>query len=276
MEDHSKEIIHNDLMLYYERYGMGDKVFVAFTGYGMRCNSFEFITQHSNLKKTSYFIIGLFHIESEFLNRRTIDTSLSSKEFYDLFELFLQKEKISKFSLVGYSIGARLCMQLISTYYNDIENILFIAPDGIIQNRWYKYIMLNNVTRKLFKMTGERSDLVLRIVKFLNSLGFVSRAETAVVMKNIQSGKLKIVYAVWMAYHNIMPNFKSVSAVILKENIPVSFVFAKDDALIPSTISNKISNSLVDYANIEIIDDNHQLLKEKNVEIFLKALKRNV
>ena len=123
----------------YAVFGSGEKVVVAFHGFGREAGDFEQFT--SALEHDERFIsINLFqHGNSQWPSERALTDSLKKNEHAKFFQAFLGHLGVERFSLFAYSLGGKIAMQTCLLMPAQIDKMLLIAPDGLKVNRFYRF-----------------------------------------------------------------------------------------------------------------------------------------
>jgi len=248
-----------DLIYAGERYGKGKHHIFYFHGFGQKCNSVKKFLSNSLLEAYTVHSVGLFFHESSFPLERLPNSPLESQELVSFITEYRKMHGIGDFHLMGYSIGARLCFDLLLHF--KIKGILVIAPDGITKNIWQTLFTRSSLINKLALTTVRNSRISLGFATFIHRIGLISTYELRLTRNNIRSPKaLKNVLNVWACYSRIYPSFNKWIEVLREKNIPHYFLFGKNDKIITSRASRKV---LKHSNNVEIVDDGHDLVKEK-------------
>ena len=62
-----------------------------------------------------------------------------SKSFWKkLLGLFLEKENIEDFHVMGFSLGARLALTSFEMFPSKVKKLYLLAPDGIQDSIWFR------------------------------------------------------------------------------------------------------------------------------------------
>jgi pimeloyl-ACP methyl ester carboxylesterase len=241
------------------RYGHGSEHIFYFHGFGQKCDSVKKFLSESLLESFTIHSIGLFFHESTLLDERSIKSPLESDELISFMNAYTKMNGITHFHLMGYSMGARLCFDLL--LHNCVKSIFVIAPDGISKNIWHSLFTQSTVLNRLVLTLVNNSGISHGLTTFLYSIGLISDYEKRLIQNNIHSSEaLKKVFSVWVFYSKIYPSFGKWTKVLLERGIPHYFMFGKKDKIITNRAANKM---LKHTNNVEIVNDGHDLVKEK-------------
>ncbi|WP_027002995.1 alpha/beta fold hydrolase [Hugenholtzia roseola] len=109
-----------------------------------------------------------FYEVGKVLEKREIQLCLSN-----LFDLY----QIQTFTLLGYSLGSRLAMEVALLFPEKVEKLTLLAPDGILPNFWYRAATsfwgspLFQIFLKLERNKHFFSKLILSGLDFSKKLG---------------------------------------------------------------------------------------------------------
>ena len=248
-----------DLLYAGERYGKGKQHIFYFHGFGQKCNSVKKFLSESFLESYTVHSIGLFFHESSFILERSINSPLKSQELVEFINSYTKGNGIKDFHLMGYSIGARLCFELV--LHENVKSLFVIAPDGITKNIWQSLFAQSTILNRLVLTFVNNIGISNGITSFIHRLGLISEYEKRLIHNNTHSAEsLKNVFNVWVCYSKIYPSFGKWTAAIKEKQIPHYFLFGKKDRIITSRAANKI---LKHTNKVEIVNDGHDLVKEK-------------
>ncbi|UPT66842.1 MAG: alpha/beta hydrolase [Sphingobacteriales bacterium JAD_PAG50586_3] len=160
--------------VHYAAIGNGDKYLLAFHGYGQEgavFNAFE------NSLGRHYTIIAfdLFHHgESAYPLNLPPDTALETHQFKLMLEVLLTKLGVDTFGLMGYSMGGRICLQLLTLFGDRVNELYLFAPDGIKRSNGYAFGTYTLLGKALFKLMIDAGGIMLSALKLGNTLGIVN------------------------------------------------------------------------------------------------------
>lgn len=147
--------------LHYCVKGNGSKHLILFHGFGQDHQVYD--TWYNQL--SDKFKIIAIDLPYHGLSSRS-NQALSKEEWYELFKLLLQTEKIESFSLCGYSLGGRFALTTAYHFHRQINQLYLIAPDGIHKNRWYR--LATGPGRVLFKFLMKNPDRFFKLLDWLD------------------------------------------------------------------------------------------------------------
>ena len=241
--------------LHYLATGNGKKVVVLFHGYGQDANLFLPLNTYLNTEYTLISIDLPLHGKS-----RWGETIFTKQLLVSLIKQIQTQYLVSKISLIGYSMGGRVCLTITELMPECIDKMVLLAPDGLVFNWAYYLATSNYVGKKIF----------LQIIRKPN--GFINLANWLLKKKLIASSKHKLItrylltdtdkallLSVWAGMAAIIPNLRKLKAIIKQNKIPVFIFMGKFDKIIPASHALKFKNGL-DTVQLHILQKGHKLL----------------
>jgi pimeloyl-ACP methyl ester carboxylesterase len=119
--------------LSFEKNGRGDQILFLFHGFGLTKEVFRPWIDHLSNRFTIYSVDLFYHGDSIRPHGR-----LHKKNWKLMFEQFLAHEKIERFSVLGFSLGARFAICSAIELSNRCDHLYLVAPDAIYKTPWFK------------------------------------------------------------------------------------------------------------------------------------------
>jgi pimeloyl-ACP methyl ester carboxylesterase len=239
--------------------GNGTKIFIAFHGFGQDGNAFRkfALGEHD---ATIYAFDLPFHGYTEI---RDLTMPLIDRDMEELIQKLLGIKSIVNFSLIGFSIGAKLIFSVVEKFYTRIKEVWLLAPDGISANFWYGLATKNRTTQYLFQMVLHHPALFNRLGRVLQFTGLVDQKILLFALKSIDSDDKRLqVYNTWMYLRKLKLRRNQLIEILNKEKIPVYFILGNSDKIINSTSIVPLYRKL-SYAQIIELSCGHQNLINK-------------
>ncbi len=242
--------------LFYEIFGDGPKVLIAFHGFGQDRNIF---LSWSQKLKSQYKILALdlfFHGSSTRNSER-----LSKTEWNEWLDLILEKEQINRFSVLGYSLGGRFAICTAILKSDQIDELTLIAPDGIFLTPWYKLVTTPGL-RLFLKYLLLRSDRLEQLIKINKRTKLVNAYVADFVQKEMgDEENRKRIYLSWNCFKYLGYTKKELAATFGKAKFNRKIILGSKDYVIhPKDISPIIEN--MGSFQVHILPlKHHQLIK---------------
>lgn len=265
-----KDFCFKNTVLNYSVYGTGPKILLAFHGFGQNKSAYKPFQSALGDDYTIYSFDLFFHGKSKWNN----DLPVLSKDFWkELMKAFLIQEKIGRFSIVGYSLGGKFLLATLESFPQNIEKIIFIAPDGIKINFWYNLATYPYLLRLLFKKTINTPQIFQGVTRLADDLGLVNKSLLKFAKTQMDTReKREKVYSSWVVFRGFKFDNSKIASLINDHEIAVEVFLGRYDKMIKRKHVNLLLKKLNDY-KLEVLETGHNKLiaevaehlkKEKN------------
>jgi pimeloyl-ACP methyl ester carboxylesterase len=261
-------INHSNAKLKCVKTGSGPEVMLLFHGFGQDHRAFKTFLQNPSEEFTYYNFDLFFHGESEW-NR---GESPIEKDFCTaIFQKFLADNKIEKFSITAFSLGCRFALACIEAFPNRIEKVYLMAPDGIKTSFWYTIATYPWMFRKIFKSMIKHPFSFKIIAHSLYELHLADKSLLKFAEHQMNTlEKRKRVYYTWVVFRHLKFNLQHLSKLINENNIYVTLIAGKKDAVIKakdtSGFVQKLKNGKVEILNT----GHHGILKDPKLSEIIR------
>lgn len=246
------------------RYGNGDELLVAFHGYGMDGNQFSILSS----LYPKYQIVA-FHLP--FHVRNSTDHEWI-KNVSKQIESLLAATSIHGFSLLGYSIGAKIALQFASIYHTQINHIFLFAPFGIEKHIGIQFI--SSVSgQHLFKFLNNTS-LPIALMKLTKWMGIIDSELFGIVKFELSTKQKseKLRKSLGMV-GKIQVDIKNIIEKLNDRKSEIIVVYGKHDLLFPFEKRN--TNLLKKILNLQvlIVNEGHWMITKKLDKLLASKVK---
>jgi len=251
---------YQNTLLAYQEIGTGKKIMLFFHGYGQSKKVFEVKATELGQEYTCYLFDLFFHGESEW----SYGEEVLTKQFWSKsIELFLVEQKIDRFSVAGFSLGARFVFATLESVPDKIDDFFLIAPDGIKNSLWYNLATYPIALRKLFKSMIFHEGRFYSIAHFINRLGLVDNGLLRFAESQMKTEEMrKRVYYSWVVFRKLKFNIPAIAALIRKHAIRTTLIIGRFDKVITETNMKKLLKHLPECTVIKL-ETGHNGLIEK-------------
>jgi pimeloyl-ACP methyl ester carboxylesterase len=246
----------------YEKWGRGPEILIAFHGFGQTHSIFENIAPALEDRFTVYACSLFYHGESKLPDHVNPGEPIPPELFKEGVLEFCHQNNISKFSLMGYSLGGRLVLQLVELIPERINYLLLLAPDGVKKSRWYYFATNHFIGKRLFKRVVYKPKLLFALVKIFKATGIIKEKMAKFVHSQYgeEEKRLKI-FNVWNTYSVITPRVRKVKANIKQHHLKTLIFTGTYDPVLDEKIGYILSVGLEDEVKWVKIEAGHDLLK---------------
>ncbi len=257
----------------YEKWGTGSEVLISFHGFGQSASIFNNIASALEEKYTVYACSLFYHGESKLPDHVNPGEPIPPELFKEGVLEFCRQNNIGKFSLMGYSLGGRLVLQLVELIPERINHLLLLAPDGVKKSRWYYFATNHFIGKRLFKRVVYKPKLLFRLVKVFKATGIVKEKMAKFVHSQYgeEEKRLKI-FNVWNTYSIITPPVRKVKANIKEHHLKTVIFTGEYDPVLDSQIGHILSTGIEEEVKWVKIKAGHDLLKPAYADLIKAEL----
>ncbi|REJ83761.1 MAG: alpha/beta fold hydrolase [Bacteroidetes bacterium] len=245
----------------YFKFGNGPEVLFAWHGFDNDADDFRIF---ENAFGNRYTIIALnlfYHGKSKPLNDGAA-LNFNSEDLIIFFKKLLEEIKCERFSMLGFSLGGRIILDLLPKFAERIDRILLLAPDGLVISKWYLFITHTYFGKYLFKRVIKKPNRFFRIARFIRATGLLKEKQYKFALANFDTPeKRRKVYNVWMIFRNILPVYPEIKSVLSRHNIQITIFFGKFDTIIPASFADQFRKKTKAEIRVKELNTGHNLMK---------------
>ena len=246
---YSKFIYHGS-KLHYSVFGEGEKVLLMFHGFGHTHKQMREIEEALSPEFKIYNFDLFFHGFSEWNHN---DTALTHDFWQRMLDAFFAENAIEKFSLLGFSLGAKVALASVELFPEKVEQLFLIAPDGIKNSPFYNMATLPAI-KGLFRQIILQPAIFYKLVKILSLFRLVDKSVLRFASIQMNSrDKRRRVYYTWTVYKGLKPNIENIISILNKKEIHTEIFAGKYDRIIRSEqvklFADRLKNAKLSYMN---------------------------
>jgi pimeloyl-ACP methyl ester carboxylesterase len=254
MVDHTLKIFNSSI--HYIKTGKGKHVILAFHGFSENATGFNQISEALGDSHTLIAPDFPWHGQTDWVENRVF----TKDDFFRVIESILKQYDIEKFSVLGFSMGGRLALNLVEKFPERIKQVFLVAPDGIKTAFVFDLAVYPLWGKWIFRTVMRKPGLFFFLVKLLYKTGGISRFmyEFTFNHMNTQEKRDRIFYT-WVSLKKLSPSVPESKKIINQYKIPVHLFFGKTDEVIRPEVGKYFMEGL-DHATLDIIPKGHKLI----------------
>ena len=152
---------HGPTTLAYRSYGNGFAQVLAFHGFGRTSADFALFEPLLAERCTIHAFDLHFHGESSTPGERAHEP-FTPEELAAYFTAFADHMGVQRVTLLGYSLGGRIALSLLTTMPDRVASVLLVAPDGLKTRPWYRVLAASRFGRHLYGRFVETRTAFMR------------------------------------------------------------------------------------------------------------------
>ena len=260
-----------DSRIHYSYFGAGRSLLFCFHGYGESAVSFEFLDE---ALAQEFIIVAIdlpFHGQTEWREARPLEPG----------ELLGALEKLAAgipglsagWSLLGYSMGGRIALQLLELASEKFRQVVLLAPDGLRVNPWYWLGTQTFFGNRIFRWTVHHPGWLFFVLRAGNFLRVVNPSVFKFTSHYIGDEQARQrLYERWTAMRLFKPKLPAIARTVIHRRIPVQLIYGSYDRIIRWERGERFQRSCASFCRLTVLTAGHQLLQPKFMEVIVNAL----
>lgn len=257
--------------------GKGPEPLLGFHGFGQIPAVFYNLEPSLGKHFTLYSFALFHHGKSKYPADISPDQPMEPEFLSAMLDAFCEEKKIGRVSLLGYSLGGRVCLQYLQLQPERIKTMILLAPDGIKKSFWYHFATQSPRGKKMFRRMIDRPSLFFQLVKYFRMMGFLSKKmEKFIYSQYGDETNRKKIFNVWNSYSHITPRVAKSRQTIIEHQIPTVIFTGTYDPVLNEEIGKILSKGLEQYVHWQPIKAGHDLIKESYNDVIFPVLKEKI
>jgi len=259
-------LTYQDSLIHYRYSGEGPKTVLCFHGFGTFARTFDWLAAH--VPGHIFIAFDLpYHGETRW-NNGEMFTPADMLRIIDL----CPHVKSESFGLMGYSMGGRICLQLVQEIPGKINNLVLLAPDGLHANPWYRLATRTRIGNLIFRRVMKEPRSFIRVLRRAASVGLVNKGVVKFVDRYLENDFVRRqVYRVWTSFRKFRPDLELIPDLLVKHGIPVSLIYGRYDTIIPLAPGERFFLGLKGKKRFDVLESGHQILHVRNAPYIAEA-----
>ncbi|WP_018627049.1 alpha/beta fold hydrolase [Niabella aurantiaca] len=256
-------------MISYSVTGNGPQPVVCFHGFNESASSFS-ILENSGGRYTILAIDAPFHGHTSWKE----GSRFTPDQLHEILHILLEAESCSPtqpLTLIGFSLGGRICLSYYQHYPQRVNRLLLLAPDGLKMSFWYWFSSHTLLGNRLFACTMKHPAWLIRFAGILHKTGLINAGVKKFVIHHLHQPQVREkLYTVWTAFRFFRPDIAQVKKAIAQKQTPVALYFGRYDKVIPAKRGSRFVKNIEAFAKTRVLEAGHRLLHHKTVQTALR------
>lgn len=232
--------------VHYLKMGEGNELLVAFHGYGQQAKIFNAFSISLEKKYTTISIDLPFHGSSTWNSNKPMTVD----DLDAVINEILKREKKSQISLMGYSIGARVCLTLLTNRFELVKQCILLAPEGLWKNKLYLFATHNPIGKMLFSFLVKNPFFINVFLSVAGRFKYIRKSKINFIKNNLNSEKQrKLLLNVWPNLSNLIPDYEKLDKILSEKGNILTIFNGKFDIIVPTRRIKKLKK---EYPNIKL------------------------
>lgn len=243
--------------LRYKKAGYGNKVVLLFHGFGQNKEVFNDLIKDWKVQFT-FYSFDIFYHGNSYLE--TGVKEFTQNDFKEFMDLFFKKHALEKVRLIGFSMGGRFVNEIVMNFPDKVEEVNYVAPDGIRVNPWFKVATSTSMMRTIFKKIVHTPGLFFLLMKGLGRARIVHRGLIRFGIHQMDTVEKRMrVYNTWKMIYKIKTDTDQLAESFNKHQIKGRFFFGKYDQIVNRDMLGFFIDKL-DHKQVKVYPTGHNRL----------------
>jgi pimeloyl-ACP methyl ester carboxylesterase len=243
--------------------GTGSKKLLLFHGFGQDHTALLPLAAAVGDIYTCYLFDLYFHGQSHWAPG---DTPIKKEDWKHYLHGFLHEHQIDIFSVLGFSLGARLALASLEAFPARTETLFLIAPDGLRASPWYTLATGSLPARKIFHAAITQPGIFFKLANTLHRWGWLDPKLHRVAEYHMRHPqKREQVYYAWVVFRRLKYVPRQLVKLIRQHGIRVVMIAGTRDTLIPpARVQTLLKHLRPDEYTLHLLPAaHHQLLGQE-------------
>ena len=247
------------------KYGGGEKVMLAFHGFGQQAWHIAVPARQFKQHYTVYSFQLFFHGGSLWQAK---EVPVSTDFWADFMKQWLQREGIERFSLTGFSMGCKFVLATLHALPRQTERVILMAPDGLAPNLLYKFAVGSKQMRGFLKQLIFKPRTFFAIVSTLRTLHLVNQTllKFAASQMNTREKRWRV-YNSWVCFRHLYFSPAATAELLNRHQIAIEILLGKYDKVITRRSITALAAKLQNV-HIEVLETGHGNFLEKAARFY--------
>ncbi len=240
------------------RMGSGPKLLIAFHGFN---NDAAIFLPLATLLQQEYTMVAIDlpgHGQT-----RWSSSYMEKKALMAIVQGIKNNFGVEKFSLAGFSLGGRVCLNILELQPNWVDKAVLLAADGLQKNFRYNLATRNPAGKIIFRKLIDNPERWIGKMAWLRKYRLVDESRFKFARTRLTDDTIRHQLSyVWPVMSRLIPNITLVKWNINKYKVQTHVVMGKHDRIFPPVQGERFIKNLK-YARLHMLDTGHNLLKEE-------------
>ena len=273
--------------IHYKRFGEGPRFLIALHGYGENADHFATL---GSLLGWEY---SLLCPDLPLHGQTNWHSALDPSSFLDLIDQICQQEArtqgnetdgkekqpaaVKKLTVLGYSMGARLWLSAYRQHPEKFEQLILVAPDGLIVNPWYWFATQTRVGKGVFRRTMANPAWFFKATQWAKKIKLLNESVFKFTHRFLDDPRQRQeLYERWTFFRSFRSVPSETAQLVKNRQTPVLLLLGKYDRIITAANGKRWQAKAGPSCRLEILPAGHRLLQGPSAEAIAASILQNL
>lgn len=247
----------------YYIYGSGPQLAFCLHGYSNSASLFSLLGSPLGNEYTLIALDLPFHGHTRW-GRAKMDVA----KLDGILHAIIENEQLPKdYILVGFSLGARLCICLFNYNPVPIRKMILLSPDGLYNSMSYRILVRTRLGQQLMAWLLKKPKKSMVLLDWFFRHKVINKTIYTYACSFVHSKRQStLLYARWISMSKLHPNLRAFQRHLNMRKVPVLMVFGKKDQITPMQNADTIRKHQNPYLHVYKWEAGHLLLKPQYLD----------
>jgi pimeloyl-ACP methyl ester carboxylesterase len=248
-------LLYKNNSISYLRIGTGKQLLFCFHGFGDRAVIWYNLEKKLGKQFTLIALDMPFHGQTNWK-----EDKMQMTDFQYIINVLLEKEKTKRFSLAGFSFGARIVQQLLFSHAERIDNLLLFSPDGMGTIGLTNATLLPIFARRAVCFLLKRPNKIIQLVNWLRAKNLIGQPVYWFFSQNISDpNRRECIFFYWLSLDDFEMKLNIFKKKLQETRVSTQIFLGKNDEITPLSIGTYLTAD-VPNVQLHIVESGHQIM----------------
>jgi pimeloyl-ACP methyl ester carboxylesterase len=239
------------------RFGHGPQLLIAFHGFGDRARMFAVLEDGLAEKYTVVAVDWPLHGQTEWP-----DLTFNKEDLLAIIRLILVEEGKTRFSIMGFSFGARLVQSMLPELAGQLDKLYLLSPDGVKTKGMTIAVRTPIWLRKFLYHSLHKPQWFLSLLQLGRKVGVVPPLIQHFLSTNLtRTDRFRRTFGCWLSLDAFYLPRHKIKEILKESKLPTDVYFGTKDEMIRFDTLKKMTEGLPNV-RLFLLNEGHRLVGE--------------
>lgn len=181
--------------------------------------------------------------------------------------ILAQEGKGPEYFLVGFSLGARVCICLFNYNPRPVQKMILLSPDGLYSSTLYKLLVRTWLGHRMMAWLLKNPKKSIPVLNWLYRHKLVNKTVYHYATGFLHSKRQStLLFARWVVMSRLHPKLETFERQLATRKVPVMMIFGRKDQITPLQNATAIRKQQSKFLHIQKWDAGHLLLRPQYLD----------
>ena len=243
------------------RFGSGPELLIALHGFSDRARMFAVLEPALSENYTIVAVDWPFHGQTEWIPK-----TFSKQDVLDIIQKILAENGKERFSLMGFSFGARLAQALLPDLVGQLNKLYLLSPDGVKTKGMSTAAHMPMWIRRFLYRILQKPDWFITLLNVGRKIGVAPPMIHHFLTNNLnRPERFRRTFGCWLAMDSFYLGRRAIQRVLSESQLRTDVYIGLSDPMLRQSTLKKLYEGLP-QVRVFWLDDGHRLIGDELCE----------